>query len=229
MITKAALMEGVYLVHEISPPDPKDAPLFFPYLIATILGVAVNAVILALIWRQTEINWRQVKVALRTARAAEASAQSAQKSADVLIASQLPQVAAKPHGNPGEEFCDPKGQHVQIALYNTGMTTAYDCAVETWIEVINPPFVGFTGKADYSKRADVFSLYSKDKPVIINIPIETTITPEKQRAIKHHQLLLCVRLLVNYRDSFTPNRYANFGYVVMGGGLGFLPKYNDSN
>jgi hypothetical protein len=182
--------KGIYLVHEISPPDPKDPPLFLPYLIATILGVAVNAVILFLIWRQTEINWRQVKVAIRTARAAEASARSAQKSADVLIASQRPQISAKPNGNPGKDFCSPKGQHIKIDVYNTGLTIAYDCVCETWLEVFPEPFVDFTENAEYSKRLNTFSLYPKDKPVTVNIPIEKMLSPERIRAIMQHQMFL---------------------------------------
>lgn len=43
---------GVYMVHEVSPAQPQDTPLFLPYLIATILGVGINAIISALIWRQ---------------------------------------------------------------------------------------------------------------------------------------------------------------------------------
>lgn len=62
------------MVHEVSPAEPKDTPLFLPYLIATIAGVIVNSVVLVLIWRQTKINWRQAKINLRVARAAKISA-----------------------------------------------------------------------------------------------------------------------------------------------------------
>lgn len=69
--------DGIYRVKVISQPSATDAPLFMPYLIATALGVIVNAAILYGILRQNKINWRQVRINVRAARAAKRSAEAA--------------------------------------------------------------------------------------------------------------------------------------------------------
>jgi len=71
-----------YPVHEVSPPEPRDTPLFLPYLIATMLGVVVNSIILTLIWIQTKINAKQVKVSLVAIKVSARSARAARASAD---------------------------------------------------------------------------------------------------------------------------------------------------
>jgi hypothetical protein len=61
---------GVYMIHEVSPPEAKHAPpLFVPYLIATIVGVVVNAFILILIWRQSIATERSAFALVASERA----------------------------------------------------------------------------------------------------------------------------------------------------------------
>jgi hypothetical protein len=71
--------EARYAVDVKSQPSPEDAPLFKWYLIATAIGVAVNAFILAAIWRQTKLNRTATKAAKRSAKAAKRSADVAER------------------------------------------------------------------------------------------------------------------------------------------------------
>lgn len=66
--------DGAYQVKILSQPDATDAPLFWPYLIFTALGVLVNAAIWVLILRQTKLNRDQVKASIIAANAAKDSA-----------------------------------------------------------------------------------------------------------------------------------------------------------
>ena len=90
------------------------------------------------------------------------------------------------------------------------------------------PFEDFSSAAETYTVNDKFSLYPKHGPIIINIPIRGIDATEVER-IRNRNRRVCVRLFVKYRDSFTDNRYANFGYSVEVMGLSILPKYNDSN
>lgn len=222
----------VYKVNVVSQP-PAGEPLFIWYLIATIVGVVVNAAILFAIWRQTKINWRQVKVSIRAARAAGTSARAAKASTEVLIIGQKPQLSTTANSDPWKSCVyPPLGiRHLEIALHNTGLTTAYDCSWESWLEVLEFPFVDFTSAAEHTEVSHNFSLSPNTTAhsMVINIPIKRQISEPELDGIRSARLKICVRLCVKYRDSFNPRRYANFGYFVGPGGLGTLPKYNDSD
>lgn len=204
-----------------------------PYLIATVIGVMVNGAVLFAIWRQTKINWRQVKIGIRSARAAEKSAKAAKASADVLVLSQQPQLSATANSDPWKSCVyPPLGiRYLEIALRNTGLTTAYDCSWESWLEVLEFPFTDFTSAAEHTEMPHKFSFppNATEHPIVINIPIKRQIAEPELDAIRSARRKICVRLYVKYRDSFNPHRYANFGYFIAPGGFGTLPKYNDSN
>ncbi|HLY98159.1 MAG TPA: hypothetical protein VKT33_03745 [Candidatus Angelobacter sp.] len=75
---------GVYMVNMATPErPPQDTPLFVWYLIATVVGVAVNAVILYFIWKQTNINGKQARISLIAANAAKSSADTARNSLEI--------------------------------------------------------------------------------------------------------------------------------------------------
>lgn len=78
-----AATDKIYRVDVVTPPGrPLDTPLFPVYLWITGLGVAVNAFIWLLIWRQTKLNEHQVRINIVTAKAAMKSARAAKSSAD---------------------------------------------------------------------------------------------------------------------------------------------------
>ena len=74
-----------------------------------------------------------------------------------------------------------------------------------------------------------YSLHSRHKPMIANVPLRQGITPQQVSAVKRNQLDICIRIKVTFRDAYSPNRYANFGYMLDAQGFRFLPKYHDSN
>jgi hypothetical protein len=228
--------DRVYKVDVVTQP-PTGEPLFGLYLVATIFGVVVNAGVLFAIFRQNQINWRQLRTNVRAARAAKASAhaaiasaKAAKTSAQAIIIGNQPQLDLRANFDAWQTCIYPKlgVRRIELALSNTGLTSAYDCSWESWIELLEFPFVDFTPAAEHTAIDHKFSL-SPGKPVIINVPIKRTITEPELNRIREGKLWVCVRLYVKYRDRFTPNRHCNFGYFVGPGGLSTLPRYNDSN
>jgi len=168
----------------------------------------------------TILLWRETKK----------SADAAEINAKVLMESQRPQIGARPHGNPTQTLADLEAPRVQIELTNRGLTPAYDFVYESWIEVLALPFQDFTAAADYFKSADRIVLYpNHEPPLVINIPLRGGLSQERLDDLRRLRLHACLRIRVEYRDAFSPIRYANFGFVVMANGLSFLPKYNDAN
>lgn len=147
----------------------------------------------------------------------------------VLLESQKPKIAAKPHGNPTNDLADRNCPRVQIEIYNRGQSAAYDLVYESWIELLPFPFVDFTPSADHHKASEGKVLNPNHTPITINIPKRKGITDQQLSDLKQLRLYACIRVRVEYRDAFSTNRYAEFGYCVMANGLGFLPKYNDAN
>jgi hypothetical protein len=145
------------------------------------------------------------------------------------IESLRPHITVDPHENPAKDFFDPRGQHFYVAVTNVGGTAAYDLSYETWLEVMVPPFRDFSNLADHYIHPNKSTLRPNSKPMIVNIPLRREFNPGEERLIKTNALIVCVRVLIAYRDSFSPSRYANFGYKLEADGFGYLPKYQDSN
>jgi hypothetical protein len=206
--------------------DPRNDLLYRGYLAATIIGVIGGIIGLILLYKQ----FVATKLA---ADAAKESADAAKKNADVLMASQKAQIVLKPHENPAKDIFDPEGQRMQIALQNIGHVPAYDLTYETWIEVLPFPFEDFTAAAEYYDMTEIKSLYPHHSPMIVNIPIKRNVdhplSSRMQEMIRNGDLYVCVRVSVKYKEAFSSSRYASFGIYIMAKGLGFLPKYNDSN
>jgi hypothetical protein len=162
-----------------------------------------------------------IVVAIRTLRAIE-------RQTHALIESQRPKISATAHGNPRTTLADSSARRVEINLRNNGATPAYDLLYESWIEILPFPFGDFTPLASHYKETNLMVLYPDTQPLVINIPIQTTVTEEQMHAVRRLRLHVCVRLSVTYRDAFG-SRTANFGYYVQPNGLGFLPKYNSAS
>jgi hypothetical protein len=161
-------------------------------------------------------------LAMRTLRAIEWQTK-------VLVDNQRPKIAAKGHGNATETLMDRQAPRVEIELLNRGLTEAYDLTYQTWIEVLPFPFQDFTPAADHFQGPDKMVLYPSHVPLIINIPMRKGLSEGQLGELKHLKLFACIRVRVEYRDSFNPIRWAEFGFYVTSSGLGFLPKYNDAN
>jgi hypothetical protein len=165
--------------------------------------------------------------ARETARATEAMV----RNTAAFIESQRPILATRPSGNPFADVMDRDNPRVQLALMNRGPTTAYECIYESWIELlpVPHPVADFTPNADHRDVAERFSLPPNHEPLVVNIPFTNGLSDADRADVGNARRTAYVRLRVTFRDAFTPDRYADFGYWVMYRGLGILPKYHDSN
>jgi hypothetical protein len=146
-----------------------------------------------------------------------------------FIQTQKPQLACSPNGNPARDIFDVRAAHFQVAVQNVGLTVAYDCSWQSWIEIVTPPFEDFSDKADQFISPNPFSLLPKHDPMVLNLVITSGISSIQKARILSHDLWICFRVKIDYSDAFTPKRYANFCFRIEGSGLQPLPKYNDSN
>jgi hypothetical protein len=183
----------------------------------------------ALLWAGIAVNIVLALATIVLAVFAVVQAQATKRSVEVLVEGQRPRIATDPHGDATKDLSDRSAPRVQVALVNRGLTTAYDCLYESWIELLPFPFDDFTPAADYFKATERFALYPSHRPVILNIPIRQGLTDAQLSDLRHMRRYVCIRIRVTYRDAFSPRRYANFGLYVLHNGLGFLPKYNDAN
>lgn len=148
---------------------------------------------------------------------------------EAVIEGQRPIIAAAMVGNPTKELHDRDAPRIRIALSNKGITTAYEVTYQSWIELLPFPFADFTGAADHFASENPCSIYPHYDPIILNIPIRNGLSEAQLKDLRELRLYACVRICVTFRDAFSPSRYSNFGFYVMSDGMGWLPKYNDSN
>lgn len=163
-------------------------------------------------------------VALRTLVAIQAQTQAVRQQTETIIESQRPQISAVAYGNPMVDVLSAQPR-VVIELSNRGLTTAHQLIYETWIEVLPHPFVDFTQSAICHKSTDP-ALLQPSSPLQLNIPISGGLTQQQRASIRDLTQDVCVRILVNYRDAFSPSRRVSFGFCVRINGLAPLPKYN---
>ena len=163
-----------------------------------------------------------IGVAIRTLKAIERQTQA-------LVDSQRARIAAKAHGIPTQTLLDRDAPRVEIELFNRGRTEASDFIYESWIEVLPFPFEDFTPVADRFRSPEKLTLYPDHIPLVINIPIRQGLSEQQLHDLKKLRSFACVRVRVEYRDAFNPKRWAEFGFYITSSGLGFLPKYNNSN
>src|SRR5258708_14178402 len=130
----------------------------------------------ALLWAGVAVN---IVLALGTivlAVFAVVQAQATKRSVEVLVEGQRPRLAVEPHGLPTKDLTDRFAPRVQLSLANRGLTTAYDCLYESWIELLPFPFNDFTPSADHFKATDRLAIYPNHSAVILNIPIRQGLT-----------------------------------------------------
>lgn len=175
------------------------------------------------------IYYYQLKAMKASVIATKEAAEAALLNSQALIASQRPQITATANADPRKTLADRQAPRVELSLSNSGPTPAYDFVHESWIEVHKMPFVDFTKLADYYKSPESKVLYPGD-PFVVNIPIRSGLTDQQLASLKQGHISVCLRVRVHYRDTFdqTNEWYADFGYVVIPTGLGFLPKYNNA-
>jgi hypothetical protein len=192
--------------------DPYSDHLYRWYLRATVVGVVIGIFGLGFLIKQTN--------------ATKKAADAALLNANILLESQRPKITAIGI-NTLENIFQSDSPRINIGLSNKGMTTAYDCVYETWVELLPFPFEDFTSSAQYFKSEAAFALYPTQE-MAINTPLKKKPTQSDLVDISRSKKLLCIRIRVGYRD-FKENRVSNFGYFIQYDGLGFLPKYNDCN
>jgi hypothetical protein len=193
-------------------------------------GIGAWAIILTLL----AIAWQSIE----TRAAAITTAQNTA----AFILSQRPIIACDPHQGINAINDMTTNGRMRLELVNRGQTKAFHCLQEVWIEFVpriaNTDFsvmddFEFTENAIRFTPLHQFSLYPNHTPLVINVPAGRDLSEADKIAIRQARLLICVRLLVRYRDNFlprdAPDRFSAFGFWVMLEGLGNLSKYQDSN
>jgi hypothetical protein len=168
--------------------------------------------------------------AVKQTHATKIAADAAKTSADIMREGQRPQIALDTtNDDPSKTLANREEPRVVVALVNRGVLPAHGCIYESWIEVLPFPFKDFTEAAEYFKSQEPYSLYAGHAPVSLNIPFQRGLTDTQRHAIFNNLEFVCIRIRVTYRDAFAPSRFADFGIYIMKAGIGFLPKYNDSD
>lgn len=158
--------------------------------------------------------------ALRTLKAIESQTY-------ILSESQRPRIVADAGDDPSKTFGDQEARRVVLKVVNKGLMPATEYTYESWIEVLPDTSGDFTNAADHFKF-DVTSVLYPDSPHKINIPLRSGVSETDFNEVRKLHKYVCVRLYVQYKDPFVPKRrcYANFGFYVLPGALGFLGKHN---
>lgn len=158
--------------------------------------------------------------ALRTLRAIE-------RQTSVLAESQRPRIVVDVAEDPSKTFADESARRVKLRVTNKGMTPAVEYRYESWIEILPDTSGDFTSSANHFKF-DTTSVLYPNTPQAINIPLGAEISPDEFLEVKQLRRYVCVRLYAEYDDPFIPSRrcYADFGFYLIAGGLGFLDKHN---
>jgi hypothetical protein len=119
---------------------------------------------------------------------------------------------------------------VPIELKNTGLTPAYHCSYETWIEVLDVPFVDFTTAADGFKSPFPTTIYpNTPAPTVVHVALQHALTNREFSDFPPGKKSLCFRVRIEYEDAFKAERWCEFAYEFTGQRVGALPKYNDAN
>lgn len=173
-------------------------------------------------------NWPLVAIGIPGIWAAVVTLRAVRKQTEALIESQRPRIASSAHGDCAKDLLSATPR-IQLELVNKGVTTAHALIWESWIELRSDETSDFSSAAYYYKSSNPTSLYPNHEPLVINIPLPDGLSPDQRAALKGLRLFALIRVHVSFRDAFSSDRYASFGYFVRSDGLGFLPKYNDSN
>lgn len=177
--------------------------------------------------------WLQLGICVATSIIAVFSimqGRASQRSADAFVESHRPLLIVRTeHPKFANGF---PGAAVTGELVNIGLTAAYKCVLETWIEILPEPFTDFTSQATYFVSPHAMSLYPKiPEHTQFIISLERPLTSDEKIGLDSGNLYICFRILARYWDSFRKiDRYQNFGYMMNKKGLMVcLPIYNDSD
>jgi hypothetical protein len=173
---------------------------------------------------------RQADIAERAAKAAETSAVAAKANTDALIQAQRAQIQVR-ITDPIPGLIVGKVPGIRADLINTGLTPARDLLYETWLEILPGPFVDFTPRSSHIKSEYPITIYPRaPESSVVMTYLDSPLTDAALAALKSTKNLLCIRIRVMYKDAFAADRWQDFGFFAAGRlGVGYLPKYNDSN
>src|SRR5665213_2726591 len=162
----------------------------------------------------------------RQTEAARIAAESAKDSAEALWAGQRAQLSVAAYGSPIDDIVS-KTPRVQIELANRGMTPAYDCSYDTWIEILPKDCKDFTELAEYFVEPG-HSVIFQGRTIVISIAL-SRLPDEHLNAIRRGEKTAFVRIRVEYSDSKESGRFIDFGFRVDFQGLSPIAKYNGAN
>lgn len=160
--------------------------------------------------------------------ATKQAAEAARDNAAAFIESQQAQLSVSADDPiPGLRIGE--NPRITIELLNEGPMAADNCTVETWSEICPFPFNDFTAAAEYQKLDPVTITPHSPRPTAITIEFHQPLTEERLDDLSHFRAILGLRIRISYCDAFGEQRHRSFGFFITPSGLGYLPKYNDSN
>jgi hypothetical protein len=169
------------------------------------------------------VIWYQ---AVQTRKSADAS----KLNVEMFMESQRAQLNVRVSG-----FCDVLAiggiPRISIGIENKGVTAAYNCRYETWIEMLPEPFKDFTPAAAYFKAPYSMTVYPNASDLITAvISLERELTGADFVDMRKGSHYICIRIRLSYRDAFRKSRRQNFGFMTQHRDhFGALPRYNDSD
>jgi hypothetical protein len=169
-----------------------------------------------------------LKATRDNAEAAKDNAAAARLNAEVLMEGSAAHLTLAPL-----EAIELRGgvvPQIVLGVLNKGATPAFDCIASTWIEVLPFPFSDFTEKATFGRFHESATIDpNSETPTAFPVKLNRPLTERECREIVGPQnLILAIRLNLEYEDAFERKRYRNFGFFPFGKNIHFLPKYNDS-
>jgi hypothetical protein len=186
-------------------------------LVITGIGVAVGIGVLV-------VYILQLKAMKASVDASEKSAEAAQNSADVLIASQRAQLTLS-----FDKIVPAENVKIFGKIKNIGITPAYSCICETWMEVLPHPFKDFTSAATHYKLPTPMTIYpNAPQATIVEVWLDRAVEKTEISEMSSGGQELCFRVRIQYRDAFEKCRWQDFGFFVGPKGIFYLPKYNDA-
>jgi hypothetical protein len=147
---------------------------------------------------------------------------------------QLPAVPAIPQFPDGLVMFGPNQHSVfRATINNIGNTPAYKATIDSWMELVSPPFAEFPANSTACSMGEPRTIYPNPAGQwqVIGVRTDHPMSPFEYGQFQIGQLQLWVRVRVTYRDvfRFRRSRFAEFGWFYSNAGIGVLAQFQDSN
>jgi hypothetical protein len=180
------------------------------------------------VWNaNTSAEWPLFWVGVITVAVLIAQANEMRKTTEAMWTGQRAHLAIDINANPLEDLLS-KHPRIRLNLVNKGLTPAYDCVYESWIEILPRDCEDFTPRAEYFKAPNAIPVFP-DAPIMLRIPFPNGLPESQLHEIKNAKKTGYVRVRAEYRDARNSTRYIDFGFRVEIDGISPMRKYSSAN